>query len=126
MTPSQIRRAALEELRVVAAGDPIAPEDDQLLARKYEGLIAILLKQRLADWGVSDDIPAYAELPVTQMLAYLSASSFGIAAERLEQLRQAGGLDLAPNQGGPSQAERTLRRLMARKPVSSIFRSTYF
>ncbi len=126
MTPAELRRAALEELRVVAAGDPIAPDDDLLLTRKYAGLLSVLLKERLADWGPTEDIPAYAELPVTQMLAYLAASSFGIEAGRMEQLRQMGGLDLPATQGGPSQAERTLRRMVARKPVPSIFRGTYY
>lgn len=126
MTPQELRRAALLELQVLPAGHSAEPDDDAEVARRYTALYDMLLTEGLVAWAVDADVPEFAEQPITQMLAYLCAPAFGIAPARMAALRQTGALNLPPTEGGPSLAERQLRRQLAKKPVAYPQASEYY
>jgi len=127
MTPTELKLSVLRELRIIPAGEADAPaEYTQIVSDKYALLYEMLSTQGLTSWSEFADIPSDAAQPLTMMLACLCASPFGVSLERRAELEQAGALNLAPVKGGPSLAERQLRRVMAQSYVSSPARSEYF
>lgn len=126
MTLSDLYTAVLRELRVVAAGESVPAEYTTIVEAKYAALYDMLLGDQLAAWGAAEDVPAYAEEPVTLMLAYMCCRPFGINQMRTAELEQAGALHLDPRKGGPSSAERQLRRQLAKAYVPYAAVSEYF
>lgn len=122
MTLVELRKAALQEAGILAAGEAASASDDQLVSQKYDALYDMLLTLGLVAWAAADDIPEYAEIPITQMLAAAIAPAFGIEGQKLLDLRAAGSLGLNP----PSLAERSLRQQLARHYVSHPAPSEYF
>lgn len=113
MTITELRRKALEKLTVVAAGEPVDASDGQLVQSKYEALHDILLQDNLVDWVVTDEIPtAYGQIMVA-MLAAECVSEFYCPADLKSSIIMEGKYDLPANAGGPSVAERRLRKLAA-------------
>lgn len=113
MTPIELRRKALEKLQVVAAGESVHPSDGQLVQAKYVALHDILLQDNLIDWVVTEDIPdAYGQVMVS-MLAAECLAEFYAPAELKAALTAEGKYDLPTPLGGPSIAERRLRKLAA-------------
>ena len=113
MTPIELRRKALEKLTVVAAGEPVHAADGQLVQSKYEALHDILLQDNLIDWVVTEDIPtAYAQILVN-MLAAECVAEFYVPADLKPGITAEGKYDLPVSLGGPSVAERRLRKLAA-------------
>jgi hypothetical protein len=128
MTLNEYYIAVLQELGIVGAGEDanIQPEDTTLVAQRYTALYDMLLGERLTSWTLTDDIPSYAEQSVIKMGAYLCASAFQISPQRMALLEQAGALALDPRKGGPSLAERQLRRQIAKNRVPVPATSEYF
>lgn len=126
MTLAELKEAVLVELGIIGAGESGQPDDVALVGDRYDALYDMLLAEKLVAWTATDDIPLYAETPVIQMLAYLCARPFGINSQRTAELEQAGALALAPARGGPSLAERQLRRQLARNHVPFPAASDYF
>jgi hypothetical protein len=122
VTPTELKLAALRELRVVALGEDAPPEYFQIATDKYVSLYDMLLTKGLVSWAATADIPEYAEQPLTIMLANLCAGPLGINEARRAELTTLGALDLPT----PSIAERQLRRQLARGYVSSPAQSEYF
>lgn len=113
MTLIELRRKALEKLQVVAAGEPVHASDGQLVQAKYEALHDILLQDNLIDWVVTDEIPtAYGQVMVV-MLAAECAAEFYAPADLKAAVIGEGKYDLPAQLGGPSIAERRLRKLAA-------------
>ena len=122
MTLQELRKAALQECGVLATGEDAEPEDDQLCAQKYATLHDLLLSEGLTAWAVDEDIPAYADQPLTMMLAAVIAPAFGVSGQRLADLRIGGSVGLPQ----PSIAERMLRRQLAKSYVPHPVKSEYF
>jgi hypothetical protein len=122
MTLAELRRAALQEAGIVAAGESASADDDQLCAQKYAALHDVLLAEKLVAWPVNGDVPEYAETPLTMMLAALIAPAFGVSGDRLNSLRAGGAFGLPV----PSIAERMLRRQLAKSYVSAPVKTEYF
>ena len=122
MTLAELREAALQEIGILASGESAAPEDDQLVGRKYAELHDVLLSERLVAWAVDEDLPDYAATPVTMMLAAWIAPAFGVQGQRLADLRIGGAIGLPQ----PSIAERMLRRQLAKNYVPSPAKAEYF
>lgn len=113
MTPIELRRKALEKLQVVAGGEPVHPDDGQLVQSKYEALHDILLQDNLIDWVVTDNIPtAYGQV-VVNMLAAECVTEFYVPPELRAGITAEGKYDLPASMGGPSVAERRLKKLAA-------------
>lgn len=113
MTPIELRRKALEKLQVIAADEPINASDAQLVQSKYEALHDILLQDNLVGWVVTDDIPtAYGQVMVV-MLAAECLAEFYAPPELKAAITAEGKYDLPVSLGGPSVAERRLRKLAA-------------
>lgn len=113
MTVTELRRKALEKLQVVAAGESVHASDGALVEEKYEALHDILLQDNLIDWVVTDEIPtAYGQI-VVAMLAAECVAEFYVPAELKSAIIGEGKYDLPPPLGGPSIAERRLRKLAA-------------
>jgi hypothetical protein len=123
VTPQEIQFAALKQLGVVNVHGTPSAEQGVDAASKYASLHAMLLDDGLAWWALTEEIPAKAEQPVMDMLAYLCAADarFG-ALERQQELAPLGALGLP----GLSLAERKLRALNARDYVSQPVQSEYF
>lgn len=126
MTLTDLKSAVLRELRVLASGEPADADDVVLVGDKYAALYDMLLTKGLVAWTASADLPDYADIPVTWMLAYYCAPSFGVNQQRMMELRTLGALDLSPALGGPSEAERMLRIQLAKGYVSYPAQSDYF
>lgn len=126
MTLSELRTAVLQELGVLASGETATAADDQLVADKYSALYDMLLTEGLVTWTASEDIPEYAETPITYMLAWLCLNPFGIVGEMAARITRLGALNLPASDGGPSLAERILRRQLAKKYVPYPVQSEYF
>lgn len=112
-------RKTLEELQVVAAGESADADDTRIVADKYAGIYQHLVGMGLVAWGLTDDVPDFAVMPLTQMLAYACALPFGknpLAYQKLAAL----GMD------PPSLAEKQLRGQLAREYVSYPAASEYF
>jgi hypothetical protein len=122
VTPTELKLAALRELRIVALGEDAPPEYVEVATSKYAALYDMLLTEGLVAWASSADIPEYAEQPLTMMLAYLCAGPLGVGPERRAELAQLGGVGLP----APSLAERQLRRQLAKSYVSYPAQSEYF
>lgn len=119
MTLVDLYRQVLERLQVAAAGESDEPEDVQVVRERYPLLYDMLLTKGLVAWGANADVPAFAALPVIDMLAYQCAGAFGkdpglYAAQ--------GALDL-PTQ---SIAERQLRIQLAKHVIPCTQRTEYF
>ena len=122
MTLQELRRAALQEAGILASGENAEPEDDQLCEEKYATLHDLLLSEGLVAWAADEDIPPYADLPLTMMLAAVIAPAFGVSGQRLADLRIGGTVGMPQ----PSIAERMLRRQLAKNYVSAPVKSEYF
>ena len=118
MTLTDFYRAVLDKMEVTAAGEPAAPEDTQLIARRYVGKHAQLLALGLASWDVADAIPDEAVPPLIPVIAFECADEFGDERGRYAD----GAIGLTP----PSLSERQLRQLHARDYVCSPARPEYF
>ena len=126
MTPAALKKAVLKKLQVTAAGDVDAADDVAIITEKYTGLHQMLLVDGLVIWSLTEDVPAEAEQPVVAMLAALAASDFGIPEPRHSRLQLEGAFNLPITVGGPSLAERQLRKALAQKHISSTVVSEYF
>lgn len=122
MTLAELRRAALQECGILASGEEAEPEDDQLCSDKYATLHDLLLSEGLVAWAVDESVPAYADQPLTMMLAAVIAPAFGVSGQRLADLRIGGSVGLPQ----PSIAERMLRRQLTKNYVSAPVKSEYF
>ena len=126
MTPAALKSAVLKKLQVTAAGDTDAADDIAIITQKYTGLHQMLLVAGLVSWSKTENVPGEAEQPVVAMLAALAASEFSIPEPRHSRLQLEGAFNLPVGLGGPSLAERQLRKALAQKHISSPVVSEYF
>lgn len=119
MTLAELYDASLRKMQVTAAGEAGDPDDTQLMASKYVMLYDMLRGRKLVSWTGTGDIPDFAAIPVTNMMAFISASEFGLnpAEFSLE-----GGVDLPI----ASLAERQLRSQLENDFVYEPARTDYF
>lgn len=122
MSPANIRIATARDLRILADGDTLNPEDDAKLSDKYTALHAMLLDADLVTWGLTENVPAKCEQPVIAMLCALSVNFSGLPAERRAELILIGALHNSPI----SLAERQLRKALAPAPISQPQPTDYF
>lgn len=121
MTLTDLYRRTLQKLQVIAAEESGDASDLRVVEEKYTSLHGQLTGVSLCDWGASEEVPLAVEIPIVDMLACVCASDFGLTPNYLE-----GALALPPDKGGPSLAERQLRRVMARSYVSRPAESEFF
>ncbi len=113
MTIIELRRKVLEKLQVLAADEPVHASDAQVVQGKYEALHDILIQDNLVEWVVTDEIPtAYGQVMVA-MLAAECLAEFYAPPELKAAITAEGKYDLPVSLGGPSVAERRLRKLAA-------------
>lgn len=122
MTPTELRTAALQELGVVGVGKLASPEDDEIVQARYTALYDMLLAEKLVSWSISANIPDYAAIPVTWMLAFMCIGSFGVPPDKVMEITQKGAL----NAPGGCLAEKMLRRQLAKDYVSYPAQPDYF
>lgn len=113
MTVTELKERVLIRLAVLAAGESAVADDAELVGTRYTALHDMLITEGLASWTPVDDIPDWAELPVIAMTAAVCAHEFGVIGQRFVELQVQGALNLPPQQGGPSLAERQLRKQTA-------------
>lgn len=122
MTPTELKTAALQRLRVLESGENPDPDDFQLIGTRYDGLHALLLFKQLSIWALNEDIPGKCQEPVISMLAALAVNDFPVSPQRKSDLIAQGALDLPTM----SLAERQLRKALARPYIPTPQRSEYF
>jgi hypothetical protein len=122
MTLTDLYTAALQEIGVLASGEVAEADDRDKVREKYIGLYALLESKDWVEWGEEDEIPSWAEIPVTYMLAFLCAPAFGISGQKRIELGALGALD-SPQ---PSIAERMMRKQMSKRYYSQTSRTEYF
>jgi hypothetical protein len=126
MTLTELKAAVLQELVVLATGEDPTAGDAAVVGDRYAELYEMLLTEGLVSWASDEELPDFAARPVTLMVAYLCCGSFAVPPQKKIELRKAGALNLPRNEGGPSDAERQLRRQLARAYVSHSLRTTYY
>lgn len=126
MTLTELKTAVLQELNVLATGESPVDGDATIVADKYAGLYEMLLTEGLISWASTEDVPTFAEMPITWMVAYLSVGEFGVPAQKRQELQLKGALNLSPKLGGPSLAEQQLRRQLAANFVYAPQATEYF
>lgn len=119
MTLQELKYRVLLKLGVVAAGNPVNPDDGATVLLRYQALLALLTIEDLADWAVTDDVPDEFETPLVAMVAADCARDFG----QTDQAIIAEGKFGLPQ---PSLAERQMRRIMARVYVNKPVTAEYF
>jgi hypothetical protein len=120
MTLQDLKYRVLLRLGVVAAGDPVNPDDGATVEQRYRALHSMLSAQRLTDWNISDEVPDEFEGPICDMTAAESVGHFSHPdPASVIALGKFGLPNLSP-------AERQLRRLMSRTYVSKTARTEYF
>lgn len=126
MTPAALKSAVLKKLEVTAAGDSDAADDIAIITQKYVSLHKLLLVDGLVTWSITEAIPEEAAQAIIMMLAFSAANEFGVPELRYNRLAREGALNMPEVVGGPSVAERQLRKALAPKYVSSAVVSEYF
>ncbi len=117
MTLNDLYRKTLEEMTVVAAGEPADAGDLALIASKYLSVYEQLRGLKLVTWSNTEDVPTYVVEPLAWMLSFAASQNFG---KKPDALKGAIGLP------SPSLAERMLRQQLARDYISSPAQSEYF
>jgi hypothetical protein len=126
MTTTELRRKVLEKLQVIAAGEGVHAADGVLVQDKYESLHEVLLHNNLVEWTITEDIPTEYESLMTAMVAAECVDEFYAPPELKAAIIGSGKYGLSPQLGGPSLAERQLRRLAAPSYAGEPVRSDYF
>ncbi len=122
MTPQELYESALAKLHVTAAGEDSRPEDVAIVRTRYAEIYGLLNAEELVSWPVEGDIPDEAGIPLVTMLACHAAKEFGVTGAQYQELLAEGGMNLPQ----ASWAERSLRRVMARRYVSTRMETEYF
>src|SRR5688500_18681579 len=107
MTPTGLRRKALEKLQVLAAGESAHASAGQVVQDKYEDLHEILTQDNLIDWVVTDEIPDAYKSVIVNMVAAECVDEFYCPDNLKLAILQEGKYGMVP----PSMAERRLRKL---------------
>lgn len=126
MTLTELNTRVLQDLGVLASGESANVGDATIVGEKYAALYEMLVTEGLVTWTSTDDIPEFAEGPITAMVCHLCAKPFGVPQARRAELELEGALNLPPVKGGPSTAERQLRKQLARGFVYAPIRTEFF
>lgn len=118
MTLADLFRLVLEELTVVAAGEPAHSSDVAVIANKWVAVYGQLSGLRLVSWAVTEEVPDDAVLPLISMLSFASSRDFGKDPAKYAD----GAIGLTP----PMLAERQLRQRRAKPYVAAPAESEYF
>ncbi len=122
MTLIELRTAVLKELGVLASGEEPAIGDAEIVDEKYAALYEMLVTEGLVTWTATEDIPEFAEAPITAMVSHLCSKAFGLPQARRLELQAEGAL----NQSPVSNAERQLRRQLAKGFVYTPMQTDYY
>lgn len=126
MTLTELKQAVLAELGVLATGEAPTIADATVVGDKYTVLHKMLAAENLVDWAEEEDIPNTHSEPIRMMVAAMCVRPFGLPLPRVVEFEQNGAFNLSPAKGGPSLAERQLRKLMSRRYVPHPAASDYF
>lgn len=122
MTLIELSTRVLQKLGVLASGEVADADDHSLIQTKYGSLYEQLQGLSLAAWASNEDIPEYAAEAIVQMVAAICVDEFEISDPKRSALLLEGMLHMQP----PAQAEKALRKQLARAYVSSPIQSEYF
>ena len=76
MTKAQLRRRVMQKLMVLEAGETISAEDAEDVDAIIDSVHGNLQSRNKVSWDV-ENIPAYAETAMIDLVAYEAAPSFG-------------------------------------------------
>lgn len=122
MTLDEFYELTAQKLGLAGVGETLNADDAAVLASRYVLVHDQLQVLGLTTWDVTEDVPDFAILPVSQMLAASTADEFAIPEPRRTRLRAEGLLHLSP----VSIAERALRQLVAHPYVVTPNTAEYF
>ena len=88
-TLKSVKEKALRRLGVLAQGQQMSSDQDQVTQSAYNSLYARLLTKNIVAWGKSDDIPDAFVEPVVQMLAFDLTNEYGVSNDRWQRLQLA-------------------------------------
>lgn len=125
MTLTELKAAVLQDLGVLASGESPVIGDATLVGEKYAALYEMLLTEGLVTWASDEDVPTFAEGPIVAMVSHMCAKPFGVPQERRAELEREGALNLPASKGGPSTAEKQLRRQLGRTFVYAQMKTSY-
>jgi len=94
-------RSVLEELEILAAGQSVAAEDEDIILRALPSKVAELNARNVCYIGDTDDIPDEYFRPLVKIMANEVSGAFGVSAQKKQILIAEGG------KGG--DAEQTLK-----------------
>lgn len=111
-----------QQLGITGVAESLNAEDKELIASRYVLVHDQLQNLGLTTWGVTEDVPDFAALPVAMMLAAYSVDDFTIPEPRRSRLRLEGLIHLSP----VSFAERALRIQLAHRYEPTVNSAEYF
>jgi hypothetical protein len=82
MTLTEMAKAVLDELGVVAANETPSAADADYVKTRYERWRKLAAQRFIVDWDAATDIPDGAEDAVTLIIAYMCAPAFGVPKDR--------------------------------------------
>jgi hypothetical protein len=112
----------LGELGITGPDRTASGEDVDTVESRYPGVWAALNEEGLTSWGVTDDIPDGAVIPLAWIVAFHLAETFGVYGQKRESLRALGQV------GGdtPSIGEQMLRRQASVDYIPHTLQTEYF
>lgn len=126
MTLTELKAAVLQEIGVLASGESPVIGDATIVGDKYDALYEMLVTEGLVTWTSTEDIPDFADGPIVAMVSHLCAAPFGVPQARRAELEREGALSLPLSKGGPSTAEKQLRRQLARNFVYAPMKTCFY
>jgi hypothetical protein len=123
MTLTELYRKTLQRLMRLEVGSDPTADDARLIADRYASLYTLLFSDNHVSWAFNEEPPDEAEIPLVSMLAFYCAAEF---ARDPETFKLEGALNLSPSEGGPSRAEKMLRKLNSVSYISETAQSEYF
>ena len=111
----------LRELGVVEPNGRVSSEDRQRVVEIYPNIHAELLTMGLAQWAVTEAIPAKFVEPMVRIVAFPLTSVFSVSPEKLLMLKQEGELNAIPQ----SAQEVKLRKLISAEYISEPIKNEF-
>lgn len=122
MTLADFYTEVLRVLKVVPPNGAALTEDIQRVEDRYPHIHAMLLRQGLVRWSVTENVPSEYVIPLSKIVAYSLSDTFSIPQEDMAKLRKEGSLfELTPSDG-----ERQLRKMLTDEPIYYTPTAEYF
>ena len=86
-TKQEIATEVLLEVGELATGQTPNDADAKICRDKYDQVYALLLNDRLVNWGPDDSVPDEAVIPIVALVARTVTTIFGVGGQTLQDIK---------------------------------------